>query len=250
GMQGGTTRHLVELLDSQKQGVFVNSSRGVLYPYQPENLDWRERILESVVTMRAELNKARDVSNQKFLLLLGPSGVGKSTIIGELRQMDQRFRYISPVMTRELRPGEIDKIPVTDAELDEMGQQGKLLAVNHLYGVRYGTPKEPIDQAFEEGNFPILDWPVQNIEVMFQTFPGQTLTCYVEPPGVAALADRLADGRDADMARIQFGTAELEALARGDFNHAVNYRVMNAEGEARIAAQKIYSLYLKAIGEN
>ena len=43
---------------------------------------------------------------QKFLLLLGVSGVGKSTIIRKLLAMDERFVYISPYITRQLREGE------------------------------------------------------------------------------------------------------------------------------------------------
>ena len=249
GLQGGTTQHLVELLDSQNQGVFVNSSRGILYPYEPADENWQNKVLESVITMRADLNMARVVSNRKFLLLLGPSGVGKSTIIQELRQLDDRFRYISPVITRELRPDESDKIAVTGSELDEMKRQGKLLVINELYGVRYGTPKEPIDQAFEEGNFPLLDWPVQKMDVMTEAFVGQTFTTYITPPSFEVMEQRLADGRDSDSVRLRAASDELRSFYKGDFGSVVNFSVQNMENEAQVAAQAIYRKYLLAIGE-
>ncbi|MBI2459148.1 MAG: hypothetical protein HYV53_01175 [Parcubacteria group bacterium] len=56
----------------------------------------------------------------KFLLLLGPSGVGKSAIIDELSKFDNRFVYISPYMTRPLRLGEKNKVAVSDEQMDEM----------------------------------------------------------------------------------------------------------------------------------
>ncbi|HBD04983.1 TPA: hypothetical protein DCZ32_00830, partial [Candidatus Uhrbacteria bacterium] len=56
----------------------------------------------------------------KLLLLLGPSGVGKSAIIDELSKLDSRFVYISPYMTRPLRQGERNKIAVSDEQMDEM----------------------------------------------------------------------------------------------------------------------------------
>ncbi|MBU4010588.1 MAG: guanylate kinase, partial [Proteobacteria bacterium] len=60
----------------------------------------------------------------KFLLLLGVSGVGKSTLIRELKRLDERFIYISPYMTRPLREGESDKIEVSNEEMDLMISKG------------------------------------------------------------------------------------------------------------------------------
>jgi len=249
GAQGGTTRHLGELLDSHRQGVFVNSSRGILYPYAKDDPDWRDKVVRAVVSMKADLNMARGVSSQKFLLLLGPSGVGKSAIMKELRLMDSRFTYISPLMTRALRLGETDKVPVNDAELDEMERQGKFLAVNRLYGIRYATPMEPIEKAFREGSFPLLDWPVQNIKVMLEAFSGRTFTVYIVPPDFATLERHLADGRDLDRARYEAGVNELQGYYAGTYHDVVNYRVVNPEQEARKTAEKIYDMYLTAIGE-
>lgn len=250
GAQGGTLRHFGELLDSHKQGVFVSSSRGILYPYAKDDPDWRDRVVRAVVSMKAILNTARGVSNQKFLLLLGPSGVGKSAIMKELRLMDSSFTYISPLMTRALRLGETDKVPVSESELDEMERQGKFLAVNQLYGVRYATPREPIEKAFRNGNFPLLDWPVQNIQTMLGAFPGRTFTVYIAPPDLSTLERRLSDGRDINRARYEAGERELHAFYAGTYHDVVNYRVVNPEQETRKTAEKIYDMYIAAIGEH
>lgn len=77
-----------------------------------------------------------------FTLLLGPSTVGKSTLIRAMNAASgDRFKYISPFTTRPLREGEQDKISVSDEEFDEMQLSGVFVYVNPLYGVRYGTSR-------------------------------------------------------------------------------------------------------------
>lgn len=146
-------------------------------------------------------------------------------------------------------PAETDKIPVSDAELDEMERRGKFLAVNRLYGVRYATPRKPIERAFRDGKFPLLDWPVQNVQTMLEAFPGKIFTVYIAPPDLATLKRRLADGRDFDIARYEAGVSELRAYHEGVYHSVVNYHVVNPEQEARKTAEKIYDVYLVAIGE-
>lgn len=246
GIQGGTQKHLRQLLNSQRQGVFVNSSRGLLYPYDIHEVSWRDAILNATVAMKNALNMER--SRTKFLLLLGVSGVGKSTIIHELRKLDSRFVYISPFMTRELRPGENDKVPVTDQQMNEMRSAGKLLVINELYGVRYATPQEPIEQALREEKFPVLDWPIDRLHIMYESFPDKTFTVYVEPPSIDAIRQRLADGRDPDNERLKSATGELVSLAQGTYDRVIHYRVVNRESEAIIVADEIYKKYVQAMG--
>lgn len=246
GVQGGTTQHLREFLDSNGRGVFVNSSRGILYPYEIDDEGWREAITCAVVKMKDDLNLAR--SRSKFLLVLGVSGVGKSTIIQELQGLDSRFVYISPFMTRALRSGEKDKIPVSDAELDEMEKQGKLVAVNELYGVRYAPPRESIEQAIREERFPVLDWPIERLSVMQRAFPNKLFRAYIEPPDITALRRRLADGRDSEEKRFHAATNELDALRRGSYDNLIDYRATNREGDVGSVARALYAMYLKSMG--
>ena len=61
-------------------------------------------------------------------------------------------------MTRPLREGERNKISISGKEMDDMSERGDFLIINELYGVRYATPRLPIELALAAGNFPILDW--------------------------------------------------------------------------------------------
>ncbi|TSC71698.1 MAG: guanylate kinase [Parcubacteria group bacterium Gr01-1014_38] len=183
----------------------------------------------------------------KFLLVLGPSGTGKSTVIRELRQLDSRFVYISPYMTRELREGETDKVPVTDAGMDEMDSRGEFLAINQLYGIRYATPRAPIVEALDSGNFPLLDWPVSRMDVMTAAFPGRLYTVYLVPPSEEVLTARLGqDERDPTGSRLQAAMQELTEFQAGAYNHLFDLSVVADDNQVLQIAQSIYAAYLNA----
>jgi len=61
GAQGGSLVEFSSLLNSEQSGVFVNSSRGLLYPYNSEDTNWRESILSAVTAMKQQLNQVRGV---------------------------------------------------------------------------------------------------------------------------------------------------------------------------------------------
>ena len=184
----------------------------------------------------------------KFLLLLGPSGVGKSAIIDTLSILDAKFVYISPYMTRTLRQGEKNKIPINGEQMDEMERRGEFLVVNTLFGgIRYGTPRKPIVEAMATGNFPALDWPIARLDVMRQAFPNQLFVVYVSPPSIDVLRQRLAkDGRDADGTRLASATEELQKFWSSGYLGAYDYEIVSEDGRMAVIAETIYSKYLKS----
>jgi hypothetical protein len=59
GAQGGNLSVLRDLLNEEKSGVFINSSRDILYPYSTENPEWREKVLEATIQMKEKINRIR-----------------------------------------------------------------------------------------------------------------------------------------------------------------------------------------------
>lgn len=59
GAQGGNPDILKQLLNENKRGVFVNSSRGILYPYHRSNEQWKDAVLKSVIELKDTLNMMR-----------------------------------------------------------------------------------------------------------------------------------------------------------------------------------------------
>ena len=184
----------------------------------------------------------------KFLLLLGPSGVGKSTIIQDLIRMDDRFVYISPYMTRSLRLGETDKVSISESQMDEMDRRGEFLTINQFYGgIRYATPRTPIIESLAAGKFPLLDWPVSRINIMTQEFPGRLYVVYVFPPTIKALRHRLGrDNRDSDGSRLQSALKELEAFHSSEYLGVYDFEIIAENGQTPKIAQAIYFKYLES----
>jgi len=183
----------------------------------------------------------------KFLLLLGPSGVGKSAVIEELRRLDGRFIYISPYMTRPLREGEKNKTSISDEQMDEMWGRGEILIINEIYGFRYATPRQPIMQALAENGFPVLDWPISRIDVMTQAFPDQLHIVYLSPPSIEVLRQRLAnDRRDTDESRLQNACKELEAYWSSRYVKIYDLEIISEENQVPKIARAIYTSYLKS----
>lgn len=182
----------------------------------------------------------------KFLLLLGPSGVGKSTIIEELIRIDERFTYISPYMTRNLRNGEKNKIPISDEEMNILWNKGELLVINTLYDdIRYATPRVPILQALKKNRFPVLDWPISRIQIMKESFLDQLYLVYISPTSINVLKDRLdKDDRDIDGKRLKSACIELQAYWSHEYDSIFDLAIISEENQINKIAHTIYVNYL------
>ena len=103
----------------------------------------------------------------KLVLLMGPSGVGKSVILKELRKRNPVFHFPRSATTRPRREGEGDDLYhfLSDAEFDVLLKNGKLLewAVVHQ-GARYGTLLSEILPAIDTGKTVIREVDVQGFE--------------------------------------------------------------------------------------
>lgn len=188
------------------------------------------------------------MSTTRFLLLLGPSGVGKSRIINILRRLDPRYTYISPYTNRVLRDGETDKISVDDEEINRLQAAGELLAINEKFGFRYATPKSSITDALGNHQFPLLDWPIERLAIMREAFGYQLFIVYVEPPSLEVLATRLAkDGRDVSGSRFREARHELEHYWAGDYSGFYDTSVVSYDAADDEPASTVHRYYLDAI---
>ena len=106
-----------------------------------------------------------------MLILSSPSGAGKTTISRKLLAHDECIGMSVSVTTRPPRAGEIDGkdyIFKSQAEFDEMVEQGHFLEWAHVFGHSYGTPKAQIKAGLREGKDFLFDIDWQGTQQLYQ----------------------------------------------------------------------------------
>lgn len=129
----------------------------------------------------------------RILIISGPSGVGKGTILHELMKDDPTLRFSVSATTRPIRPGETDG---KDYFFMEKAGFEALLAENgfleHVTYAdnNYGTPIKPIEEALEQGFTVVLDIEVQGALQVMKRCP-DAISVFIAPPSFEELGRRL-----------------------------------------------------------
>ena len=150
--------------------------------------------------------------NGLLLVVSGPSGVGKTTIVHRMQQ--QLGGHFSVSATTRPRSNEetdgVDYYLVTPGEFDRMQRGGEFLEWAEVFGRHaYGTPRRPVEQALERGELIILDIDVQGARQVRQAMPSAFMV-FILPPDEEELMRRLqARGRD-DQEAIERRFAEAQ----------------------------------------
>jgi guanylate kinase len=129
-----------------------------------------------------------------LIVIAGPSGVGKGTVVHRLLARDaDRFALSVSVTTREPRPGEIDGVHyrfVSDDEFDRLIERGELLEWAEIVGHRSGTPRRPVQELLDAGRDVILEIDVHGAEQIRDRVP-EALLIFLKPPTLDELERRL-----------------------------------------------------------
>lgn len=171
----------------------------------------------------------------RVLVITGPSGVGKGTIIRALRDRLPTLRLSVSATTRAPRPGEQDGVDyhfLTEAEFEERIAQGAFVEHARYSGNRYGTLRSELERGGDEGPV-VLEIEVQGARQVREAMP-EAVQVFIAPPSAEALRERLV-GRGTDAApdierRLQVARDEL--AAQDEFPHVVvNDRLPDAVDE-------------------
>lgn len=141
----------------------------------------------------------------RFIVISGPSGVGKGTICKKVIE-DLGAWFSVSMTTRGIRDGEIDGINyffVSKEEFEDKIRNGDLLEYNVYNGNYYGTPKDKVIEKLNMGQDVILEIDVngaRNIKKIFS----DALLIYIAPPSIDILRERLI-GR---------GTEDLDVIEK------------------------------------
>ncbi len=142
----------------------------------------------------------------RLIVLSGPSGVGKGTVVAEVRRMRPDLWVSVSATTRPPRRGEIDGVSYHfwDAEtFSSAAQAGEFLEWASFAGHRYGTPRQPVEQRLAAGQSVLLEIELRGARQVRESSP-DALMVFLSPPNLATLERRLR-GR---------GTEDAQAIAR------------------------------------
>jgi len=149
----------------------------------------------------------------KVVIVSGPSGVGKSTICKEIvRRLDHVHLSVS-MTTRPKSATEVDGRDywfVSEKEFQERIDNGLLLEHAKVFGHFYGTPKDKVAEALEEGKIVVLEIDVQGA-IQAKAVFSDAVMIFILPPSAKTLAERL-DHRGRDTA----GAAEIRLNGASD----------------------------------
>ena len=191
-----------------------------------------------------------EVRKGMLLVISGPSGTGKGTLIERLMKEDPTLVFSVSATTRAPRPGEIDGVHyhfVTNERYDELVAENAFVEYANVHGNRYGTLRSEVYERLERGENVVLDIDVQGALNVIAS-EKEKVSIFILPPSMQELRSRLT-GR---------GTETEEAVERR-LNNAVweisqkdkyEYKVINDDLEsclrtlqAIIQAEKHSSAY-------
>lgn len=179
--------------------------------------------MTQVVPTDSSTPKSDRLPSGRLIVVTGPSGVGKGTILARLLERHpELYRSIS-VTTRSPRQQEIDGKDyyfVSRDQFKQMMARGELLEWAEFAGNYYGTPRAPVEAQIAQGKCILMEIELKGARQIYQTFP-KAVRIFILPPSLEVLEqrlrDRAQDSQEAIARRLCCAEEELKAASEFDF---------------------------------
>lgn len=160
-----------------------------------------------------------------LLIISGPSGTGKGTLVKKLMDSDPSLRFSCSVTTRAPRVGEVDGVDyhfITDEEYARLVADNRFLEHATVHDYHYGTLRKPVEDMMQQGHNVVLDIDTQGaISVMENA--EDYVSVFILPPSFKELRERLVNRKT-------------------DAPDVIERRLNNARGEVQQAYRYQYSI--------
>ncbi len=174
-------------------------------------------------------------SHPMLVVLSGPSGVGKDTLLKRLKERGHDFAFVVTMTTRPMRENEtdgVDYIFVSKSTFADMMQEDELLEHSLVYGDYKGIPKQQVRDAMQSGKDVLMRIDVQGAAKIRKIVPN-AVTVFLSPENEDELVRRLAERKTEtpEGLKLRIATAREEMKRAREFDYVVVNRV-NCQDQA------------------
>ncbi|OLD48417.1 MAG: guanylate kinase [Actinobacteria bacterium 13_1_40CM_2_65_8] len=179
-----------------------------------------------------------------LIVISGPSGVGKDTVIKRVLELDPNLRYSVSYTTRAPRPGEVDGVNyhfVSREEFERLIREGAFLEFATYDANLYGTPIAELDKVRADGHDIVLKIDVQGAEQVRKRAP-DALRIFLAPPSMDELVRRRTE-RHSESARDQ---AARQIIAKDEMALAPHFDHVVVNDDLERAVQEVLAIIRRA----
>lgn len=176
----------------------------------------------------------------RIIIVSGPSGVGKGTVLKEVMKDDPSLRFSVSATTRAIRPGEVEGVHyffMDKPRFEAMLANNEMLEHAEYAGNYYGTPEKAVDDALAQGISVVLEIEVQGALQVMRRRP-DAISIFIAPPSFEELARRLNGRGDTPP---EVAEKRLQ-IAKQECKSAPNYRYIIINDTVSAAAAKIRAI--------
>lgn len=191
----------------------------------PSQTEQNPQLQQLYAEGNALIEQIRSCDAPRIYIISGPSGVGKDTVIEQLREEFPNAQYVVTATTRPMRTGEVDGVHYQFMSREDFlaGIDANAFIENALvYENHYGVPKQPIIDGLAQNRDVIIKVDVKGAATLRRLIPN-TISIFLAPETMEALLTRLRDRKtdDPDVLMKRFRTASQELAEVESFDYVV-----------------------------
>tara|TARA_Y100000768_G_scaffold388858_1_gene387984 strand:+ start:18961 stop:19539 length:579 start_codon:yes stop_codon:yes gene_type:complete len=181
----------------------------------------------------------------KIFLISGPSGVGKDSVIEEIRKLYKNFHFVITAVTRDKRSDEKDGVNhffISNEKFKSMIENDEFIEWSKVYENFYGVPKSQIEIPINQGNSVILRVDVQGAQKIKQMIP-DLIMIFIKPESLDFIDKNIRNrGENSeDEIKRRLDTAEKEL----SLSHHFDYIITNPEGNIKYVIESVKDIINK-----